>query len=132
MLAFVGVKMLLAEVFKLPIAVSLGVIATVIGGAIATSSRAGPSDVQSPPRASYLPAEPESEGSPLEYPGHGRGPPARRRDHGQQVRLGDDAARRRGADEFGVPHECRVVSAHRTPDLDGRVRPRAPRRAASR
>ena len=30
--------------------------------------------------------------------------------------------------EFGVPHECQVVSAHRTPALDGRVRRRRPSR----
>ena len=33
---------------------------------------------------------------------------------------------------FGVPHECRVMSAHRTPKLTGRVGRRAPKRAASR
>ena len=32
--------------------------------------------------------------------------------------------------EFGVPHECQVVSAHRTPALDGRVRVDRGRRAA--
>ena len=34
MLAFVGVKMLLADVYKLPIAVSLGVIAGLLGASI--------------------------------------------------------------------------------------------------
>ena len=35
---------------------------------------------------------------------------------GQQVRLGDDEARRaRRSPRFGVAHECRVLSAHRTP-----------------
>ena len=28
--------------------------------------------------------------------------------------------------EFGVPHEVRIVSAHRTPDVHGRVRPARP------
>ena len=32
--------------------------------------------------------------------------------------------------EFGVPHECRVLSAHRTPAADGGVRERRPKRAA--
>ena len=34
--------------------------------------------------------------------------------------------------EFDVPHECRVVSAHRTPALDGRVRDDGGRSAASK
>ena len=41
----------------------------------------------------------------------------RRRHHGVPERLGRDAARRRGCSkDFGVAHESRVVSAHRTPD----------------
>ena len=38
-----------------------------------------------------------------------------RRGDGQQVGLGDDAARRRGPDRAGRPVESKVVSAHRTP-----------------
>ena len=34
--------------------------------------------------------------------------------------------------QFGVPHECRVLSAHRTPAVDGGVRERGRRRAASK
>ena len=50
-LAFVGVKMLLADVYKVPIAVSLGVIAALLGGldrglaapfAVAGAGPAGP------------------------------------------------------------------------------------------
>jgi predicted tellurium resistance membrane protein TerC len=36
-LVFVGAKMMLIDVFKIPTAVSLGVIATLIGGSIAVS-----------------------------------------------------------------------------------------------
>jgi 5-(carboxyamino)imidazole ribonucleotide mutase len=36
---------------------------------------------------------------------------------GQHVRLGDDAHASEVLERFGVPHECRVVSAHRTPAL---------------
>ena len=58
-LGFVGTKMLLADLYPIPIAVSLGVVATLIGGAIAASFRAGRPDVPSAPRGRYLPAEPE-------------------------------------------------------------------------
>ena len=36
--------------------------------------------------------------------------------HGEQVGLGVDAQRRRVLARFDVPHEARVLSAHRTPD----------------
>ena len=35
-------------------------------------------------------------------------------------------------ERFGVPYEKHVVSAHRTPRVDGRVRAEARRRAASK
>ncbi|HEX8452871.1 MAG TPA: hypothetical protein VF647_12290, partial [Longimicrobium sp.] len=38
-LVFVGAKMMLIDVFKIPIGVSLGVIAALIGGSIAVSFR---------------------------------------------------------------------------------------------
>jgi tellurite resistance protein TerC len=40
-LSFVGTKMLVADVYPIPVAVSLGVVATLIGGAIAASLVAG-------------------------------------------------------------------------------------------
>ena len=46
---------------------------------------------------------------------------AGRRDHGQQVRLGDDAARRRDSHRFGVPHECRDRLGASHAASDGRV-----------
>ena len=39
-----------------------------------------------------------------------------RRDHGQRLRLGDDVAAADILEQFGVPFEAKVVSAHRTPD----------------
>ena len=43
-----------------------------------------------------------------------------RRDHGKQIRLGQRCAMRiRCLTDFGVAHECRVMSAHRTPTLAG-------------
>ena len=39
------------------------------------------------------------------------------RHHGQQVGLGHDAQADEILTEFDVPHECQVVSAHRTPAL---------------
>ena len=42
--------------------------------------------------------------------------PLRRHHHGQPVRLADPAPCRRDAGRLGVPHETRIVSAHRTPD----------------
>jgi tellurite resistance protein TerC len=41
-LVFVGLKMILGDVYKIPIAASLGVVAALIGGAIALSLRAAP------------------------------------------------------------------------------------------
>ena len=43
--------------------------------------------------------------------------PDRRRCHGEPIRLGHDAAMRpRSSPSSGIPHESKVVSAHRTPD----------------
>ena len=60
-LSFVGVKMLIADIYKLPISVSLGVIAGLLGASIVTS-------ILRPPAESPLPAptppEPESTPAP--------------------------------------------------------------------
>ncbi|HMK72084.1 MAG TPA: TerC family protein [Myxococcaceae bacterium] len=47
-LVFVGLKMVLADVYKIPIAASLGVVAALIGGAVALSLRAAPRPVEAP------------------------------------------------------------------------------------
>jgi tellurite resistance protein TerC len=62
-LVFVGAKMMLIDVFKVPTVVSLGVIATVIGGSIALSLLRPPKDgVTPPPLGEPAPdAEPEPE-----------------------------------------------------------------------
>ena len=62
-LVFVGAKMMLIDVFKVPTAVSLGVIATVIGGSIALSLLRPPKHgVAPPPLGEPAPdAEPEVE-----------------------------------------------------------------------
>ena len=52
--------------------------------------------------------------------------------HGQPERLGDDAPGRRDLlDELGIPHEARIVSAHRTPDWMFEYAEHGRRRAAS-
>jgi tellurite resistance protein TerC len=50
-LAFVGVKMLVADLVRIPIAVSLGVVAVLIGGSVAAS-------LLRPPRRPPLPVHP--------------------------------------------------------------------------
>ncbi|HEV3050460.1 MAG TPA: DUF475 domain-containing protein, partial [Longimicrobium sp.] len=47
-LVFVGAKMILIDVFKVPTVVSLGVIATVIGGSITLSLLRPPAEVPAP------------------------------------------------------------------------------------
>ncbi|HEX6909227.1 MAG TPA: TerC/Alx family metal homeostasis membrane protein, partial [Longimicrobium sp.] len=65
-LVFVGAKMMLVDVFKVPTAVSLGVIATVIGGSIALSLLRPPKEgVPPPPLGDPAPdAEPEARPTP--------------------------------------------------------------------
>jgi tellurite resistance protein TerC len=57
---FVGAKMMLIDVFKVPTAVSLAVIASVIGGSIALSLLRPPR-VEAPP---IVPLAPETEKEP--------------------------------------------------------------------
>ena len=63
-LVFVGAKMMLIDVFKVPTAVSLAVIATVIGGSIALSLLRPPNDgIPNPPLGQDAP-EPETDAKP--------------------------------------------------------------------
>ena len=48
-----------------------------------------------------------------------------RHDHGQRLRLAGDGGRREALAEFDVPFEVGVVSAHRTPAPDARLRAQA-------
>ena len=52
--------------------------------------------------------------------------------HGQLVRPAHVSPRRRDVERFGVPHELRVLSAHRTPDAMAELRAARPRRAGCR
>ena len=60
-LVFVGAKMMLIDVFKVPTAVSLAVIATVIGGSIALSLLRPPKDGVPPPPLGEPAPDPEPE-----------------------------------------------------------------------
>lgn len=60
-LVFVGAKMMLIDVFKVPTAVSLAVIATVIGGSIALSLLRPPRDGVPPPPLGEPAPDPEPE-----------------------------------------------------------------------
>jgi hypothetical protein len=78
-LAFVGVKMLIADVYKLPILVSLGVIAGLLGGSIVTSILRPPVQppLPTPDLDGPLPPAPEaavapSSGEPGDEPPSGR------------------------------------------------------------
>jgi tellurite resistance protein TerC len=59
-LAFVGVKMLIADLYKLPIAISLGVIATLITGAIVASVLRPLADDEEPEPTADAPEAPEA------------------------------------------------------------------------
>jgi tellurite resistance protein TerC len=65
-LAFVGVKMLIADFYKLPIAVSLGVIAGLLGASIATSILRPPT---APPLPQPAPSPEGAGGTPLRETG---------------------------------------------------------------
>jgi tellurite resistance protein TerC len=54
-LVFVGAKMLLAELYHIPIAISLGVIVLILGGAIAASLWVARARRTSPPRSGFSP-----------------------------------------------------------------------------
>jgi tellurite resistance protein TerC len=67
-LVFVGAKMMLIDVFKVPTAVSLAVIATVIGGSIALSLLRPPRDGVPPPPLGEPAPDPEPEPEPESEP----------------------------------------------------------------
>ena len=57
-LAFVGIKMLIIDLYKMPVAISLGVVAALIGGSILASI------LLRKPKAEEAPSEPPPEGEP--------------------------------------------------------------------